>query len=459
MISELEITNFKAFSGPEVVPIRPITLIYGVNSSGKSCILQSLLLLKQTLEESVSPGTALLPTGNLVDLGSYHDFVNAHDLDKSVSFKMVMPLTADDIHVLYTQEEYNEIDSLIDELPKTLDPPIVGLRTSFSYDNRSARVYLAGSDLFLGDDREPFLTAGARLRNAGSAVKAEKKETKGLKRRGNCINVKTVNPNHKFWGRYWENYKDDLKVGQRERSGTLEFDNDGDEAFPIIVPRDGKFSPNDEDAQLTYEYFEDFKRKAEGEEIPCNTFLPTDRQTNWWSKSESHILKLVDNASRKLRLALTNLIYLGPLRESPERYYISSASPIEYVGKSGESVPYMLFQDPDLVEHLSKVLDRFDLGYDEVKVSRLASGSSEPTGLFELRLVEKSTGVAVSIPDVGFGVSQILPIILQGVLSHERTICIEQPEIHIHPRLQAELGVVSRTFCKLLRLWFLVLIA
>ncbi|WP_353260286.1 AAA family ATPase, partial [Prochlorothrix hollandica] len=45
MLKHYEITNFKAFGKTQAIPLRPITLIYGPNSSGKSSIIQSLLLL------------------------------------------------------------------------------------------------------------------------------------------------------------------------------------------------------------------------------------------------------------------------------------------------------------------------------------------------------------------------------------------------------------------------------
>ena len=63
------------------IPIRPLTLIFGANSSGKSSIFQALLLLKQTLEEAQSPETLLLFKGNSVDLGTYGDIVHQHDVD------------------------------------------------------------------------------------------------------------------------------------------------------------------------------------------------------------------------------------------------------------------------------------------------------------------------------------------------------------------------------------------
>jgi len=79
------------------------------------------------------------------------------------------------------------------------------------------------------------------------------------------------------------------------------------------------------------------------------------------------------------------------------------------------------------------------VGY-ELRLDTLSAHSSDIQDLFALRLYEKSTGVHVGITDVGFGVSQVLPIIVQSLLSRKKTLLIEQPELHLHPRLQAELG-------------------
>lgn len=47
----------------------------------------------------------------------------------------------------------------------------------------------------------------------------------------------------------------------------------------------------------------------------------------------------------------------------------------------------------------------------------------------------------VNIADVGFGVSQVLPIIVQGIsLEHEQMLLLEQPEIHLHPRMQMRIA-------------------
>ena len=79
MFTEIGIENFKAFGKMQRIPLKPITLLYGPNSSGKSSLIQSLLLFKQTLEESPSDEVVLLPRGNLVDLGDYSEFIHKHD--------------------------------------------------------------------------------------------------------------------------------------------------------------------------------------------------------------------------------------------------------------------------------------------------------------------------------------------------------------------------------------------
>lgn len=91
MFTEIGIENFKSFGKMQRIPLKPITLLYGPNSSGKSSLMHSLLLLKQTLEESGDEKIILLPKGNLVDLGGYQEFINGHDARKefclSISLK------------------------------------------------------------------------------------------------------------------------------------------------------------------------------------------------------------------------------------------------------------------------------------------------------------------------------------------------------------------------------------
>jgi len=83
-----------------------------------------------------------------------------------------------------------------------------------------------------------------------------------------------------------------------------------------------------------------------------------------------------------------------------------------------------------------------------LKVSSVNDTDSDLQDVFALRLFDKKTRIHASILDVGFGISQVLPIIVQSMLSKGKTLCIEQPEIHLHPKLQADLGTLLATCVK-----------
>ena len=63
-------------------------------------------------------------------------------------------------------------------------------------------------------------------------------------------------------------------------------------------------------------------------------------------------------------------------------------------------------------------------------------------GLQDLVLIDKRSGTPMSHRDVGIGVSQVLPVLVSAYASDGMFVAIEQPEIHLHPALQSELGDV-----------------
>ncbi|NJL29101.1 MAG: DUF3696 domain-containing protein [Thermoanaerobaculia bacterium] len=165
----------------------------------------------------------------------------------------------------------------------------------------------------------------------------------------------------------------------------------------------------------------------------------------------------VQDLSLRLSQLIGNVAYLGPLRERPERSYLWNRQSPGDIGNRGQLAVHALLASANtrkkrkkgeeggkgwLVEKVSTWLARLGVA-DGLELEQ--QGRSR---FFEV--IIKSEGRQANITDVGFGVSQVLPmLVLAYLVPRGATILAEQPEIHLHPRAQgvlAELLVeVART--------------
>jgi AAA ATPase-like protein len=133
---------------------------------------------------------------------------------------------------------------------------------------------------------------------------------------------------------------------------------------------------------------------------------------------------------------------IAPIRTRPERTY---SEVTEGYKPTGDHVPFvlerLLGETSTSRERRSLVaaLERFGAEsglFKDVSIRRLGSKAGVP-----FQILVTVAGRAANLIDVGYGVSQALPIIVQSVLNPaERWLLLQQPEIHLHPRAQAALG-------------------
>jgi len=148
---------------------------------------------------------------------------------------------------------------------------------------------------------------------------------------------------------------------------------------------------------------------------------------------------------------LQSVHHLGPLRESPRRLYLWSGDAPEDVGQRGEQTIAALLaatqQNRSIDPGAGEPEQRFDayiagwlqrLGIiASFAVRPIAPGRKE----YEVMVRTHPQAHEVKISDVGFGVSQILPVLVQAFYCPPNsTIWMEQPEVHLHSQVQAELA-------------------
>jgi len=151
-------------------------------------------------------------------------------------------------------------------------------------------------------------------------------------------------------------------------------------------------------------------------------------------------LEALNAASEVIRLDLDKIRHISAVRSDLERaFYAPDSSPdhVGYVGMNGE---YTLQEF-----HNSIYADRS-------KMRLLKKHAKEVLGISKIRFSSNGdltscyatnvhTGAEVNIAHYGYGVSQCLPLCVQGLLSsHHDQLMIEQPEVHVHPTAQLKLG-------------------
>jgi predicted ATPase len=159
---------------------------------------------------------------------------------------------------------------------------------------------------------------------------------------------------------------------------------------------------------------------------------------------------LLGEASSAIVHALTQMRHIGPLREAPQALYAlpSSADPLE-VGSRGEFTAAVLhrfrrrpirylWQSEEIQEPLGAAVDRW-LGFLGVHQGALTEDFGRLGHVLSVR--DQDVRRPLDLTQVGVGVSQLLPIVVQGLLTPAGgTVLLEQPELHLHPAVQARLA-------------------
>jgi predicted ATPase len=356
MIEELEFTNFKTWTKVKL-KFGKITALFGTNSSGKTSLIQFLLLLKQT-KEATDRAVAFTLNGSYVNLGVYKDLVNGHDESKTIDWKVGFSIGSE--------------LALVDPSGKRTD------------------AFAQGSKLRVHN----------RVRLAQNTLKSEY-----------------------------------LSYSLGNTDFTLSAKSSGSKEYELTT--------NHSDFKFLRTQGRAWKLPG-----PVKSYAFPDQARTYFQNAS--FLSELEAAFEK---QLDDLYYLGPLREYPQRDYLWARSRPRDVGSKGEKAIDAILAATEATEQrnyrkgarlrpfqemIAYWLRGIGLIHD-FKVEEIRKGSNRWQAILEVRKGSPS----VLLTDVGFGVSQVLPVItLLLYVPEGSTVVLEQPEIHLHPLAQANLADV-----------------
>jgi len=363
MITSLSFRNFKSWKNFPNTNFDSLTAFFGTNSSGKTSILDFLLLLKQTLEST--DRSQVLDFGgknSYTELGSFNDLIYNHEFSESLEFTIALS-------------------------------------------------FLKSIDIYDTETRKTKLFSNNKLSFSSLIRQTTAKR----------LYVQEFNyqfSNKKFIMRKKEKDRYDYSLTSESTNGA--------EKYPIKrtvgrgwpLPEPLKFHGFPDQIRTYYQ----------------NTGFLFDLQL-------------------ALEESFANIYYLGPLREYPQRQYTWTGAQPSDMGRRGERCIDALLASREqgtkisrgrklkqftVEEYVAYWLKELGLIY-EFSISEI----SESTNIYQVKVKRNKDSSFVSLTDVGFGVSQILPVLtLCYYVAEGSTLLVEQPEIHLHPKVQAGLADV-----------------
>ncbi|WP_420552397.1 AAA family ATPase [Tenacibaculum aiptasiae] len=460
MIKQIGFKNYKAFKEGKI-KIKPITILLGSNSAGKSSLIQLFLMLSQTYSSRKNRKNSLMLNGNLVNLGeSKNIFHNkrtklgielSFDFD-NVDYETIYELVKDHILSLYRSlERVYSMFSTEEELSKKRRIKFYKLSREFEDISDFEEVFKRLSSLkrkinikakdISHQDFENILNIYFEPEELSEENKIYSKSEKKIiidfaqyKNAYSFINkLNEINPKSANITYLIKRTKDNLEIsGFKVSSGESNL-----LSYEHKKRRKGKrdiLSSDLLDEKTIEKYSSKFGKMIDLTNIEIATKRIFFRQKTINNFFINILIEFIEFSSSPVKdsLSYRNINYINPLRAYPKRYYFQD----EVINSSGLSTIDSLhlidlFKDrTDIKKNVNKWLKKFNINLDIAQLEEVIH-----------KIKVNHSGLHLDITDVGFGISQIIPIIAQSYIARKNSITlIEQPEIHLHPKMQADLA-------------------
>lgn len=526
MIRHITLANFKAFGSTQQVPLRPLTLIFGQNSGGKSSIIHALLLAHHAEQRDTWHTGSPVLAGDSIDLGGFHNYIHrqdsklslqlaltcdippycqkhpllknasqvrielevaaagnewrGNDVERSLPSLQSCIVSLDSAHLLTlsrsdnnklsaslhtdhpavakfvqrcsTQFGYPGVEAIIRQEMQSIcssadlgDPAVFPSRVSFMHDfddlfdepaTRSAALSSEQQARAWAHTNLPSMLAGlfASLHRCFADNLGQMEYLGPLRMLPDRFMPETndADPNRKSSGASaWQDLKDDKDL--------LAALNDALEQMEVPYFIKVRRLANEDSIQAAVEqYIRDraeprlLQALADHEINPAEELMlsDSDYQAYLW-------------ANPGLHAALAECWHEQAAKTSPSYSMDEAAREVLEIR-----------MDHEMSEEWSELRLEYPEGNPKIQAiqEQLCDPEAQAKGIrdniiarltdrrTELKLMDRRNGTPVSPRDVGIGISQMVPVLIHTLASHGKLIAMEQPELHLHPALQARLG-------------------
>ena len=496
-ITKLSLTNFKSFKQTQVIKFAPVTLLFGPNSVGKSTVLMALAYLQQILQKGQCNPQRLDVLGGKF-IGGFKNLVHGRDLTKSIKIAVEFDKQK------YIGQTYNEvIDLLAQELNFHHNSPsefkTAKLEFEVSWSKALNTAYISSYKVWLDNEFTATLSSDSGLKqpiienlNYLHPLLLPENHDEWLDEQFDEGEIHSALEDKVLNIRYEVPTQRDISNGAEwppeDTDDWPQFTNYCYVSHLHKLLNDGRLTSKFMDDTFIVESlgekywhvpigFEGFSGALPNLSKALKT--PIDLDDAPYTAMVHEVLSDAVIAPLDDLLAfLESSLSIGPLRSIPDATFQPNPYPQQSDWHNGIAAWDVLAQaDVDLLRKVDSWIsskDHLDLGYgialkvekqfaEFKKVSSIDSHEKvekqlesmivedtfqketkftfdEKNTHYEYALWDADNHIDVRPSDVGVGVSQLMPLVVAALSRDKGLVAVEQPELHVHPRIQVAIG-------------------
>ena len=442
MIKELHLENFKAFGPLQKIPLKPITLIYGANSAGKSSVLHSVMFIKAFSMENYNLKNIKLTQGNL-DLGGLNSLLHSGCIQEenkniiNIGFNSCggnFSFSIDTENICFTEMNISSIYSIKIKKPKNslyheATGHLVDIKWKFLAEKQNSF-----SEHLLNFLNSNDIEVPVSFNSIFDIVLEESGYNKEFTKAINSSDL-----DHELKNRLFVEYINLYKLLNIELESTKALLKDVFKGPNYLgpfrdIPKRNSFFYSEENENTVPSYWDRYYYDFFGQ-IKVNEWLNKKKGLLPYKIHISHYMNIKHIAnSLKPILSGDDILENKIIKYDPNNNDSSE--------QEQEDFDDMMFALSMYTEGAEKIGEGDPTGHNR---SKLNIFTNSQIAMHKIEIYNTKINQYISLNDLGVGISQLLPIIINciGIVNSDTygdCLLVEEPEIHLHPALQSELG-------------------